>query len=195
MNAKTIIVFASVVLAAGLIATLYQQTQPPLERFTEDFETGYGLWVPDADVPIDPNTDQPVEWNVTRSADLSRSGKHSIKFFIDGKQDDGTIWIERKVLLKEGARRVNVTFDLYSEEESFNTIAVVCAYVGFKDPEAEGDLVVLSQANEVAGWKSYSLVVDIESGKAQEAWVAVGISVRWETYMTYYIDDVIIEVT
>ncbi|MEN3051546.1 MAG: hypothetical protein ABC596_07055 [Candidatus Methanosuratincola petrocarbonis] len=195
MNAKIIIVLVSVVAAAGAIATFYSQAHAPLERVTEGFETGYGGWAPDADVPIDPNTGQPVDWDVERSTDASSSGMYSLKFFIDGRQDDGTIWIERKVLLREGARRVNITFDLYSGEESFNTIAVVCAYAGFKDPEHEGELTVLGPANEVAGWKRYSLAVDIDTGNAQEAWVAAGISVRWETHMTYYLDDIIIEVT
>ncbi len=195
LNARIIIVLASLVVAAGAIATLCPKAHAPLERVTESFEAGFGGWIPDADVPIDPNTGEPVDWNVTRSTDVSSSGMHSLKFFIDGRQDDGAVWIERKMLLKEGARRVNITFDLYSGAESFNTIAVVCAYAGFEDPEHEADLAVLAPANEVAGWKRYSLAVNVDCGKAQEVWVAAGISVRWETCMTYYLDDIIVEVT
>ncbi|RWX73963.1 MAG: hypothetical protein Metus_0742 [Candidatus Methanosuratincola subterraneus] len=195
MKAKTIILLASALFIAGAIAALYPQAHFPSERLTEGFETGFGGWDPDADVPIDPNTGGPVDWDVARSTDVSRSGMYSMKLFIDGRQDDGAVWIERKLLLKEGARRVNITFGLYSQSESFNTIAVVCAYAGFEDPEREGDLSVLAPANEVAGWKRYSLVVNIDGGKAQELWVAAGISVRWETCMTYYLDDITVEVT
>ena len=49
-------------------------------------------------------------------------------------------------------------------------------------------------ANEVAGWKNYAYTADLNTDSNGEAWVAVGISVRWETYMTYYIDDVKMEI-
>ena len=117
-----------------------------------------------------------------------------MEFFIDGKQDDGTIWLERKISVKQNAQiRVSVSFWLYSEQESFNTIAAVAAYAGTAKPNVEGDFAVVGFANEVAGWKNYAYTADLNTGSNGEAWVAVGISVRWETYMTYYIDDVRIE--
>ncbi len=193
MNAKIIISLCAVI-AAGAFATWYFQTCGAPQRLTEDFEGGFGEWVADAEVPPDPNNPgQSVEWNITRSTDVACSGSHSLKLFINGLQDDGTVWIERGIPVKRGAQQVNLTFDFYSEQESFNTIAVVCAYAGPGNPEREEDFIVLGPANEVAGWKKYSLVMEIGSDSAEELWVAAGISVRWEMHMTYYIDNIAIE--
>lgn len=167
-----------------------------LQIIREDFENDFGEWIADADVPLDPNNpSQFVEWNITRVTDVARSGQYSLRFFIDGRQDDGTIWIERKINAGEGSQiQVKVSFEFYSEQESWNTTAVVCAYAGIKNPEVEEDFAVLSPANEVAGWKNYSYTTTLSTGPSGEVWVAVGISVRWETNMTYYIDDVEIEI-
>lgn len=118
-----------------------------------------------------------------------------MELFIDGKQDDGTIWLERKISVKENAQiRVSVSFWLYSEQESFNTIAAVAAYAGTAKPNVEDDFAIVGFANEAAGWKNYAYTTDLTTDSNGEAWVAVGITVRWETYMTYYIDDVRIEI-
>ncbi len=182
------------VIAAGAFATWYFQTYWTPQMLAEDFESGFGEWIADSEVPSDPNNPgQFIEWNITRSTDVASSGRYSLKLFIDGRQDDGTIWIERRLPVKRDAQQVNLTFDFYSEFESFNTIAAVCAYAGHGNPEHEGDFIVLGPANEVAGWKRYGLVVDIDSESSEELWVAAGISVRWETYMTYYIDNITVE--
>lgn len=120
---------------------------------------------------------------------------HSMELFIDGKQDNGTIWLERKISVKENAQiRVSVSFWLYSEQESFNTIAAVAAYAGTAKPNVKDDFAIVGFANEAAGWKSYAYTADLTTDSNGETWVAVGITVRWETYMTYYIDDVRIEI-
>lgn len=40
---------------------------------------------------------------------------------------------------------------------------------------------------------TYTTTIDV--GADRELWVAVGISVRWETYLTYYMDYVEIEIS
>ena len=161
----------------------------------EDFENDLGEWTPNAQVPPDPsNPGQLVEWNITRATDKANSGKYSVKLFIDGWADDGTIWIQRKIGMKNNSQiQVKVSFQFYSEEESSNTMAVVCAYGGVRKPAVEEDFVVLGPANEIAGWKNYTYTTMLKTGFSEEIWVAVGISVRWESYMTYYIDDVEVE--
>jgi len=42
----------------------------------------------------------------------------------------------------------------------------------------------------VAGWKEYTYTTILLTGSSNEVWVAVGITVGWETEMTYNIDDV-----
>jgi hypothetical protein len=185
-----------VIIVATLVgAYLFLSFAKPMVIY-EGFETAREDWSADADVPLDPNNPgNPVRWEVERVANLAHAGNYSLKLFIDGKMDDGTIWIERKIDSGKGGRiAVDLSFWLWSEEESFNTIAAVCAYIGTSNPEAEGDFVVLGAANEVAGWKDYSYRLEFDSGSSGEFWVAVGISVRWETEMTYFIDDIQIEV-
>ncbi len=178
----------------GVIFAFYMK--PMSQTVVEDFEQGFGEWISDGDVPLDPNNSSyPVEWHITRVSNLSQSGQSSAELFIDGRQDDGTIWIERKISAEKNSPiNAKVSFWFYSEQESFNVIASVCAYAGISNPEVEGDFVVLGPANEVAGWKSYAHTVNLNTGSSGEFWVAVGITVRWETYMTYYVDDVRIEI-
>jgi len=168
---------------------------------TEDFEQNIGEgdlgeWPINRHVPQDPNNpSHTVQWHIRRVSNISRSARHSMELFIDGKQDDGTIWLERKISVKENTQiRISVSFWFYSEQESFNTIAAVVAYAGLVEPQVEDDFAVVGLANEAAGWKNYVYTADLNTDSNGEVWVAVGITVRWETYMTYYIDDVRIEI-
>jgi hypothetical protein len=186
-----IAVIAGVVLAAWL---LLPRQQPEQTRAFDDFENGFGEWTTDADVPEDPNAPgENIAWSVERASNNSFSGTHSVLMWIDGRQDNGTIWIERKLTLQpNSAKSVNVTFQLWSESKSFNTIAAVVGYIGEENPEIENDFQVLGAANQVSGWKPYTLSGEVNTG---EVHVALGISVRWETEMRYFIDSVEIKVT
>ncbi|MEM3153596.1 MAG: hypothetical protein QXU45_02130 [Candidatus Bathyarchaeia archaeon] len=186
-------VLTVIAIALGLIGAWILRSN--FMTYFESFENDFGRWIVDADVPEDPNNPgQPVEWHVSRASNVPHSGQNSLEFFIDGRQDDGTAWIETKI---EAGKRshVKVSFWLYSEQESLNTLAAICAYVGVEDPEREEDFQVIGAANEVAGWKSYEYSTVLDSSSNGELWVAIGISVRWEAYLTYYIDDVEIEVS
>lgn len=138
----------------------------------EGFEDGFGNWVIDANVPSDPNNfNQTVEWNITRTTGTTHSGQYAIKLFIDGRQDDGTIWVERNVIAPRNVQvKVTVSFWLYSEERSFNTIATVVGYSGTRNPETEEDLEVLGTANQVTGWKLYSFEATVNTGSNGDMW-------------------------
>jgi len=160
--------------------------------YSESFEKGFGEWVADADVPSDPNNPgHQVAWNVSRVTSLVHSGQYSVELYIDGRQDDGTVWIERRISVERNSQiRVKISFQFYSEHESFNAIAGVCAYAEISDPEVEGDFAILGQANEVAGWKTYTYTTTFNKSSSDKIWVALGITVLWETHMTYNIDDI-----
>jgi hypothetical protein len=160
--------------------------------YNESFEENFSEWEMDADVPQDPNNPgSTVDWNVSRVTSPVKSGQYSLKLYIDGRQDDGTVWIERKLSVRKNSQiQVEVSFEFYSETESFNVIAAVIGFAGTSNPEVEADFTVLGQANEVAGWKRYSHTATLETGSSEEVWVAVGISVRWETEMAYNLDGV-----
>jgi hypothetical protein len=187
-----------ITIAIGAITALQINLAP--QGITEDFEQNlgeenFGKWSANAHVPPDPNNPgYPVQWHIRRASNVSRSGVYSAELFIDGSQDDGTIWLEQKISVKKNAQvHVSVSFWLYSEQESFNTIAAVVAYAGIAKPAVEDDFAVVGSANEVAGWKNYAHEANVNMVSTAEVWVAVGISVRWESTMTYYIDDVRIE--
>jgi len=160
--------------------------------YDEGFEEDFGGWEGDADVPPDPNNSGSlVDWNVSRVTSPVKSGQYSVELYIDGRQDDGTVWIERELPVRRNSQiQVKVSFDFYSESESFNVIAGVVGFAGTSNPEVEADFTVLGQANEVSGWKSYTHTATLKTGSSGEVWVAVGIGVLWETEMTYNLDDV-----
>jgi hypothetical protein len=169
-------------------------TQPIL--FEEGFEEGLDRWQQGADVPEDPERPgQPVDWSIEMSSDQVAGGASSACFDLDGKQDDGTIWLARPLdVPADVAYHVRLAFDLWSESESFNTLAKVAAYVGPQPPAVEEDFDVSEPANQVAGWKTYTYEFDARSGPEGQVWVALGISAVWETEMTYYVDNLRVEV-
>ena len=189
MRRYTIMIILLLVLAVfiAVIATPWN-----LMRYYENFEKGFGDWVADADVPSDPNNPgSPVAWSVNLDSTLAANSTYSLKFFIDGRQDDGTVWIERKIPVTANSTvNVLVTFKLYSETASANSLAAACAYVGLDDPENESQFTIVGNTNEVAGWKLYNYTTTITLGGKVELWVAVGITVRWETEMFFNVDDV-----
>lgn len=164
--------------------------------FADGFEDGLGNWTQGSDVPEDPNNPgHPVAWSITQSSDQALDGQHSARFYLDGSQDDGTIWLVREFdVVAGGTYRVTLSFALWSETESFNTLAKVAAYAGGKAPDAEADFNVEMAANEVAGWKTYHYVIDATATLNGRIRVALGISAVWEAELTYYIDDVEIEI-
>ncbi len=160
------------------------------QTLTSDFENGLGNWTADVDLP-----QQQVDWNVTTVANVSSTGNHSVLLYMDGRQDDGTVWIEQKLhLTANQTRNINVTFSFWSESESFNTLAAVVGYVGDKNPSTESDFQVLGNANEVEGWKTYTISQQVDTGASGDVYVALGFSVRWETQLTYNIDNVVISI-
>jgi hypothetical protein len=193
----TIALFAIVAICVLAAWLQFPRLQPEQTTLTDDFENSYGEWIPDSGVPRDPNNPaETVAWTIERVSNNSYSGIHSLLLQIDGRQDDGTIWIERNLELQANSlKHVNLSFQLWSESESFNTIAVVVGYIGLENPEKESDFQVIGPGNQVAGWKEYSLSTELNTGGTGEVFVALGISVRWETEMSYFVDSTQIVVT
>jgi hypothetical protein len=164
--------------------------------FQERFEETLDRWQKGFDLPEDPERPgQPVDWAIEISPEQAARGKSSARFFLDGKQDDGTIWLARPFnVAPDQALRLRLTFDLWSESESFNTLAMVAAAADSRPPVAEGDFDVSQPANQVTGWKTYAYTFEVRSGPEGQVWVAFGISAVWETPMTYFVDDVRVEV-
>jgi hypothetical protein len=164
--------------------------------FEEGFEGGLDAWQQGADVPEDPaHPGQPVDWRIETSPEQAAEGQSSARLTLDGTQDDGTIWLARPIHVASGERaRVRLSFELWSASESFNTLANVAAYAGAQPPAAEEDFDLSQVANVAEGWVTYDYTFDVRGSAEGQAWVALGISAVWETQMTYYIDNVRVDV-
>lgn len=179
----------ALVIAIALLAIAFGGcVSGPETILQDDFEQGMGNWEVEMDLPIDPETDEPVQASASISTELARSGEASIDITIDGRQDDGTVWIMRSVEVPSGTVDMRLTFFVHSEWESFNVIAHVVAFIGNDRPVNESSFERVGQANPAAGWNEFALEKDLSSDG--EIWIAVGITVAWETWMTYFIDDI-----
>lgn len=167
---------------------------PPVLVVRQGFEIGWEGWQKGSDVPQDPNTNRPVEWAIELSTAQAKEGYGSARFFLDGRQDDGTIWLAQ-VLTVPKARPlvVNISFYLWSPEQSFNVRANVVVYAGTLLPTEEAEFTQKEPADKTKGWRRYQFTIPVLSTEG-ELWVAVGISVAWETLLEYFIDDLRVEI-
>jgi hypothetical protein len=162
--------------------------------FEDGFEDGLDGWTVDADLPNDPNTPgQPVAADVEISTAQALEGTQSVLFTLDGRQDDGTLWIQRSFRNLQPFRRhiVTLSFALWSDSVSdANTLAQVAAYAGRERPRVEEDFDLTQTANQAAGWKQYAYEFDAVTDANGRLYVAIGINAVWETELAYYLDDV-----
>jgi hypothetical protein len=181
-------------LIIGIMMVSILSSRPVKEGSSKDLDQ----WIADADIPLDPNNPgHYVEWYVKLVSNVYHSANYSLELSIDGSQDDGTVWITRKISVKDNTEvKVRLSFYLYSETKSANLIAEVIAYAGSRKPEKEDDFIKgqLGPANQISGWKRYEYIDTVNIGREDQIWVAIGISVLWETSMTYNIDDITIEI-
>ena len=163
----------------------------------EDFEEGLEWWTTGSDVPEDPNNPgHPVAWSVTPSDEQASGGDYSAEFYLDGRQDDGTIWLAREFELdNEGTYHVNILVDFWSLDASFNTLAKVAFYAGTAEPAEEEDFDISQAANLEAGWHTYVFGRNVTVGQGETLWIAFGISAVWETELTYFFDNVVVSLT
>lgn len=150
------------------------------------FEDGLLAWTIGRDLPPDPNTGDYVASRARSTSDVASEGERSCGLFLDGRQDDGTIWAQQAVDLT-GITRLSV--DVHSPEESFNTITKVAAFAGPRPDRGhlrEEDFDTSRAVEDHAGWATFEYPVDDEG----VGLVAVGISVVWETEVARHVDHV-----
>lgn len=155
-------------------------------------DTWLDEWTPGADVPDDPNRPgEKVAWSIEPSTGELNADPVSAAFYLDGRQDDGTIWLMRAFSATPDSQvTVDLSFDLWSESESFNIIIHPAAFAGPNPPQVEEDFDTSQDGNLVAGWRTYDYSFETSASETGEVWVAFGISVVWETEVLYYIDNV-----
>lgn len=181
--------------------------------FHDGFEAGLGQWAQGSDVPDDPNRPgEKVAWNITESDDRAAAGNRSARFALDGRQDDGTIWLHRPVRVEPGrAYHANLSVAAWSPSESFNTRAYLVLFMGPHAPSAEADFTGGGEGkdgqppspavagrtaqrreplDQAAGWRNYTLTWTTPPFEGASLWVAAGISVVFETEVAFWLDEV-----
>jgi hypothetical protein len=188
MDRRQFLATIAAVTAAGCAAPAVDDgtTDPSASVVNGGFEEGYRGWLVGRDLPTDPNTGLPVATSVDVVGDPTASGDRALRFSIDGRQDDGTLWVQQAADL-EPVDTLSVA--VHSPEESFNTITKLAAYAG-PLPERgwlrENDFDTERAVEDHAGWETFEYDVDYESVGI----VAVGVSVVWETEVARVLDDV-----
>ncbi|MFB6285469.1 MAG: hypothetical protein ABEK03_02670 [Candidatus Bipolaricaulia bacterium] len=192
---RTALTLLLVVLGPLMLTSCFHD--PVSLSFEGGFEGGdLSAWQTGADVPEDPNNPgNPVAWAIEASSERAETGQRSARFFLDGRQDDGTIWLARPFDVPPNAQlNVSLSFQLWSQTASMaNEITQASVYAGPSAPQAESDFNTERPGYRVAGWDAYRYQLAAQSGSDGQLWVAVGINVVWETEVTHYLDDVQIE--
>lgn len=168
-----------------------------VKTYSESFENGLGAWTKDSYLECELQRPPcwPFEWSITSSTEQAHAGSYSLKGYLNGDHDDGTIWIERTVnVTPNSSADIEVNFYLRSDSKSDFERWPVLAYVGLIDPEKEEDFKIIGQTNEVAGWKQYSYSTQLTADNKGTVWVAVGFGATWENARTYYMDSVDVKI-
>ena len=162
------------------------------QTMTHGFEQGLSPWVADDYIGA---TTLPWVFVVRRSQAQAHDGEWSVEVSIDGRNDDGTVWLERAVSLGAGTYDVTLSFWLWSESVAQIGVWEVLGYVGEGDPEVELDFTGLGPANQTQGWHRYEHTQSIALTGGSQVWVAAAINVVFETlWRTHYIDSMTIEI-
>ncbi|MDG5777827.1 hypothetical protein VB773_05810 [Haloarculaceae archaeon H-GB2-1] len=164
-------------------------TPQPMRLQNGSFEDGLDGWTVGKDLPEDPNSDGLVETEARPvnaddpDAPAAADGDHALSLYIDGRQDDGTLWVQQDVDLSEYD---SLALDVHSDSESFTVVTRVAAYAGPRTDLVEGTFDTTQAVENHEGWATYEYPVDHDGPGI----VAVGISVVWESEVTRYLDAV-----
>jgi hypothetical protein len=171
--------------------TVFNANQEVIQQYyRESFETDFGGWQKDHYIACE-ELESPCifEWSIERSAAQAYEGIYSLEGFINGRNDDGTIWMEKAFSLPTNSIvTVDLSFYLWSESQSQVNQWPVVAYIGKKNPEREDDLSIIGFTDEVAGWKRYSVRQVVTTDDVASIWIAFGFGATWEVSRTYFLD-------
>ena len=166
--------------------------QPP-PGYSESFEKSFGGWTPDHQIDCEPSCT--FNWSIERSTLQAHDGVVSLRGYLDGTNDDGTIWVERPfTVTPNSVISFEVNFYLWSENQSEINQWPVVAYIGLNNPERESDFNIIGNTDEVAGWRQYSYTTSLSTASAGVIWIAFGFGATWEIPRTYFLDSVSVQV-
>lgn len=173
--------------------------------FAESFESGFD-W--ETAAHIGPEEDvADFEWAIERVDAEAADGDWSLEFFTEGDHDDGTAWATAELSPSE-TEAFEVTFEAWSESESFNILRNIVATLAPEPPESEQDFPAPGQNSSAvdgapygslreplhlaAGWHEYSFTWEPVS-VPETLYLSLGVSVVREADATHYLDSVTVE--
>ncbi len=172
----------------------------------DGFEAGLGGWLPNAHIGPEQDVED-FEWEIRRSNERAASGDWSLEVFTEGDHDDGTAWVTAE-LSPGDAEAFEVSFEAWSESESFNVLRHVVSYLGPEAPTAEGDFPDPGQNSTnvdgapygglreplhlAEGWREYRFTWEPAS-VPETLFLSLGVTVVWEADATHYLDSVRVE--
>jgi hypothetical protein len=148
----------------------------------ESFEQNLGGWQADTD-------GRARAWQIYPTTDRAVDGTHALGLFLNGMNDDGTIWIERPFAARPGATvPVTVSFWLYSEGGGDVNAWSVVGYAGTRDPETTADIRSVVGSLTKKGWTQFTFTRKVTTDAGGTVWVAVGLWANYEVVRTSYLD-------
>lgn len=173
------------------------------QRLVESFEDGLEDWETAAHIGREEDVSE-FEWVIERSQAQAAAGDWSLSVFTEGDHDGGTAWTTTEVDPGEAAA-FEVTFDAWSQSESFNTLRNVVASLRPEAPTAEEDFPAPGQNSSnvddapygglreplhlAEGWHEYGFTWE-PSSVPETLYLSLGVSVVWEADATHYLADV-----
>ena len=165
---------------------------------TFSFENGLDGWTPKATDVSEP----PIYWAVVQSEDRATHGSGSAKFEADNMTDAAKVWIERAFSVRPNRPyRVNVQFSFATADYGDLNHWTIIAGVRTAPAETRDDLTYQGTTangeptNTGFKWLEKSYDFDVTSAADGTLYIDVGVWGTWETFRTYYIDDLHVTIT
>lgn len=189
--------------AGSVVAGCLGRPRPQRVTVTDGFEEGLAGWSTAAH--IGPDAADPFDWRIEVTDERSAEGEQCLAVFTEGDHDDGTAWVVRPIPVERGvAYDVQGSVRAFAASESFNTVRQLVVALGPDAPAEEGDFPapdttstpdspiggLREPLDRQAGWSEYAFEWATPGLDVDELFLAVGVTVVWETDRTDYLDDV-----
>jgi len=133
---------------------------------------------------------------IRRTSERAFDGSHSVKFTMDGGDDEGTAWIIRPFAVSPGVRyRVGLQFNIYGGPLSR------IAYLGATRPRGmpvanrgADFLEVSCPVSYSSGWEQCNYITEVTADATGTIWAAAGLWATYEVTATAYVDNVTVTI-
>ena len=181
-----------------------ESLRPPRTPYSFSFEQGMDDWTTAA-----ADTGAPggayAPWSIERSAELAYDGQYALKFHMDNYTDAAKIWIVRPFAVTPGrSYDIAISYAFGTRDFGQANLFVLLAGV-FRTPPRDGPSLLAGTVQDHTGngsdsdvgyrWLRKSVSPSISADGSGRVYVVLGVWGTWETPRTYYVDDVLVQIT